>query len=185
MGKRSAHQLAEHWVAYDGGAYRLVAILLFVCLGGLVATTAAFAQTTETTPTAPPNVSADEVNAVARELWCPLCSGVRLDVCELKACEQMKEVIAIKLDEGENTASIRDYFVGQYGPQVLGEPPLEGYNWLAWLLPFVALGAGGYFLWTTVRRMARPTALSVAQAAANPTLSAEDQRKLVEELKRL
>ena len=73
-------------------------------------------------------VTADEVNVVARELWCPLCSGVRLDACELKACDQMKEVIAIKLSEGEDTESIKQYFVGQYGPQVLGEPPREGFQ---------------------------------------------------------
>lgn len=72
---------------------------------------------------------------MSRELWCPLCSGVRLDSCELKACEQMKDVIAIKLSEGEDTTSIKSYFVDQYGPQVLGEPPRQGFSVLAWVLP--------------------------------------------------
>lgn len=180
MGRDSAHQPAA-----CGGAYCWVTVLLFACLSLLFSPAVAFAQEGEATAAAPPNVSADQVNAIARELWCPLCSGVRLDVCELKACEQMREVIAIKLDEGENLDSIRTYFVAQYGPQVLGEPPLEGFNWLAWLLPFVALAAGGYFLWVTIRRMARPSAHAIAQAAAAPQLSDEDQRKLAEELKRL
>ncbi|MEZ4736096.1 MAG: cytochrome c-type biogenesis protein CcmH [Caldilineaceae bacterium] len=141
-------------------------------------------------------VSLDEVNAVARELWCPLCSGVRLDACELKACDQMKDVIAIKLAEGEDTDSIRTYFVAQYGPQVLGEPPWDGFNWLAWVLPFVVLAIGGYFLWNTMRRMVRP--VSVTATTTSATVGAagsasvhgangsgdEYERKLAEELKR-
>src|SRR5687767_8839880 len=58
-------------------------------------------------------VSPDDVNKVARDLWCPLCSGVRLDACELKACTQMKDMIAIKLAEGEDSESIQAYFVEQ------------------------------------------------------------------------
>jgi cytochrome c-type biogenesis protein CcmH len=105
-------------------------------------------QTREVTP--------DEVNVVARELWCPLCSGVRLDACELKACDQMKDVIAIKLAEGEDTESIQAYFVEQYGPQVMGEPPRAGFNWLAWILPALAAVVGAYFFWHNTQRMMQP-----------------------------
>jgi cytochrome c-type biogenesis protein CcmH len=134
-------------------------------------------------PVAAGQVSADEVNTVARELWCPLCSGVRLDSCELKACEQMKDVIAIKLAEGEDTGSIIDYFVGQYGPQVLGQPPLEGFNWLAWILPVLVLLGGGAFLLLRSRSMVRgPAAAAASDAAAAPP--SEYDRKLDEELSR-
>jgi cytochrome c-type biogenesis protein CcmH len=132
------------------------------------------------------DVTADEVNAVARELWCPLCSGVRLDACELKACDQMKEVIAIKLAEGEDTATIKDYFLTQYGPQVLGEPPREGFNWLAWILPVVALIGGGYFFWRTTHRLIRPAAAPAGAGATPAAVEGKDayERKLDEELAR-
>ena len=48
-----------------------------------------------------PTPTMNEINEVARDLWCPLCNGVRLDNCELQACIQMKEVIAQKLVAGE------------------------------------------------------------------------------------
>ena len=112
-------------------------------------------------------ITPDEVNEVARQLWCPLCSGVRLDACELKACDQMKEMIAIKLSEGEDTESIKAYFVEQYGPQVMGEPPREGFNWLAWILPVVGLVVGGYVFWRTTQRMVRPTTKLDAALAAD------------------
>ena len=44
---------------------------------------------------------------------------------------------------GVDVQTIKNYFVAQYGPQVLGEPPMEGFNWLAWVLPVVALIVGG------------------------------------------
>jgi len=151
----------------------------------------------EATPTAAATngVTADEVNAVASELWCPLCSGVRLDACELKACAQMRDLIALKLAEGEDSESIRAYFLDQYGPQVLGQPPLEGFNWLAWILPFVVLAIGGYFLWNTMRRMVQPipATAGTSVASTDPTTrktvtpsTPEDEYagKLAEELKR-
>ena len=94
----------------------------------------------------------------------------------------MREVIEIKLAEGEDPASIRDYFLEQYGPQVLGVPPRRGFNWLAWILPLVAVAAGGVFLWLRLQQMAgtqRPTAARVAGQEVD-----ERERRLDEELAR-
>jgi len=121
-------------------------LFLFLCLTlwGLAAAPVA-AQS------APPGAGAitrDQVNAVARDLWCPLCSNVRLDTCELQACAQMRDEIGIKLAAGESKDVIKAYFVEQYGPQVMGEPPLSGFNLLAWVLPIAVLMAGlGFLLW--------------------------------------
>jgi cytochrome c-type biogenesis protein CcmH len=134
----------------------------------------------------PENITADQVNDVARELWCPLCSGVRLDACELKACDQMKEVIAIKLGEGEDVESIKTYFIEQYGPQVLGEPPRSGFNLLAWILPVVGVVVGGFFFWRMTSRMVvRPPDHPSGTTANRPSTSDDDyDRKLEEELAR-
>jgi cytochrome c-type biogenesis protein CcmH len=133
------------------------------------------------------DVTADEVNTVARELWCPLCSGVRLDSCELKACDQMKDEIAIKLAEGQDADTIKAYFLEQYGPQVLGEPPRQGFNWLAWILPVVALVAGGFIFWRMTNQLMRPSAAQAATSSAamppKPGIAGDDyDQKLDEEL---
>jgi cytochrome c-type biogenesis protein CcmH len=129
-------------------------------------------------------VSADQVNDVAKQLWCPLCSGVRLDACELKACSQMKEVIGQKLAQGVDVETIKNYFVAQYGPQVLGEPPMEGFNWLAWVLPVVALIAGGVFVYARTRKMVR-TAPAEQSSSTPGSVAGSDEyaQKLDEELK--
>ena len=134
----------------------LIAILsVFCCLPTTMLAQGDETPTSDTATMITGEISADEVNEVARELWCPLCSGVRLDGCELKACDQMKDEIALKLESGEDLDSIKNYFVAQYGPQVLGEPPREGFNLLAWILPIVALLGGGLFLLTRGRKLFR------------------------------
>lgn len=132
------------------------------------------------------SVTPNEVNEVAKELWCPLCNGVRLDACELKACEQMRDMIAEQLAEGWNKEQIKNYFIEQYGPQVLGAPPLEGFNWLAWILPFVALAAGGVFLWRTMQRMVAspPQEATIPKEETLPSVTDAYSRRLEEELKR-
>lgn len=127
--------------------------LLFLLLTVALLYTSHTALAQDDAPATGDDITTNEVNEVARELWCPLCSGVRLDVCELKACEQMREEIAIKLEQGQETEEIKRYFVTQYGPQVLGEPPKEGFNLLAWILPVIMVVGGGAFVLIRGRRM--------------------------------
>ena len=75
-------------------------------------------------------------------MWCPLCNGVRLDNCELQACVQMRELIGQKLEAGESKEAIKAYFVQQYGDVVLGQPPREGFNLIAYIFPFLAAAIG-------------------------------------------
>ncbi len=112
------------------------------------------------------SITRDEVNMVARELWCPLCSGVRLDVCELQACNQMREEIAIQLAEGADTEDIKAYFLAQYGPQILGEPPRSGFNALAWIVPFIALLGVGAYLIITRRPKAQTAGVTIGDDRA-------------------
>jgi len=124
------------------------------------------AQATPTTNAVPKNpVTADQISEVARELWCPLCSGVRLDTCQLQACEQMRQEIGLKLQAGETLEAIKKDFLTQYGPQVLGEPPRSGFNWLAWILPFAVLLGGAVFL------VMRGRTMLLAQPKAPPVVT--------------
>ncbi len=99
----------------------------------------------------PANID-DEVNRIAKELYCPVCPNTPLDVCNTQACAQWRAVIKEKLGKGESEQQIRAYFVAQYGERVLGAPPAEGFNLLAYILPSVALIAGGAVAWVTVRQ---------------------------------
>ena len=130
----------------------------------------------------------NQVNEVAKDLWCPLCSGVRLDNCELTACVQMREVIGQKLEAGEGKEQIKAYFVEQYGDVVLGQPSKQGFNLIAWIFPILAavvgLGWIAYLVITWRRR--RPAPALPARSADQPAGTDDDYLKRVEqELKQL
>ncbi|MGE5601536.1 MAG: cytochrome c-type biogenesis protein CcmH [Nitrososphaerales archaeon] len=140
-----------------------LAVTLLLLLGMSMSSAAA------QTPT--PN----QINVVAKDLWCPLCNGVRLDNCELQACVQMREVIGQKLAAGENKESIKAYFVQQYGDVVLGQPPREGFNLIAYIFPILAAVVGiGWvtYLVLTWRKRQTTLASAAAQGPARPTSGA-------------
>ncbi len=97
----------------------------------------------------------DRMYDIARELWCPLCSGVRLDACELQACVQMRAEIRQLLAEGRDPEWIVAYFEEEYGPQVHGQPPLRGFHSLAWLVPAAAVAGLGIGVGLRTRRAVR------------------------------
>jgi len=103
-----------------------------------------------------PTPSDDAVNAIAKQLYCPVCENIPLDVCPTTACAQWRELIRQKLSEGWNEQQIKDYFVQQYGDRVLGTPPAEGLNWLVYLVPPIAILAGVYILFRAIRAWKRP-----------------------------
>ncbi len=127
----------------------LVAILITLLSLALTQT-----RTLAATPT--PN----EVEAVARTLYCPLCVGQRLDSCEIPLCQDMKREIAQMLAKGRTPEEIRAYFVEQYGPVVLGEPPRKGINWLAWVIPIIVLVAAVGYAGLKVRQWSQERALT-------------------------
>jgi len=91
------------------------------------------------------SISDDEVNEVAKELYCPICESTPLDVCATQACADWREVIRTKLAEGQSPEEIKAYFELQYGPQALAEPPRSGFTLAVWILPIVAVVIGAFF----------------------------------------
>ncbi|NMB55168.1 MAG: hypothetical protein GYA15_10755 [Leptolinea sp.] len=86
-----------------------------------------------------PTPSDDQVNALARQMYCPVCENTPLDVCPTKACAQWRELIREKLSLGWTEQQIKDFFAAQYGDRVLAEPPVSGTNQTLYLLPPVFL----------------------------------------------
>ena len=93
----------------------------------------------------------DDVNAIAKQLYCPVCENIPLDVCPTQACSQWRETIREKLADGWNEEQIKQYFVEQYGARVLATPPAKGINLLVYILPPAAFLIGVFILFRALR----------------------------------
>ncbi len=117
--------------------------LIGILLSATLVTSVAYPQDT---------VSDDEVNAIAKKLYCPVCENTPLDVCPTQACKDWRELIRQQLYEGQTEEQIIDYFVLRFGTQVLAQPPASGFTTLVWILPIAGLVGGSVFLWRLLRR---------------------------------
>jgi len=100
----------------------------------------------------------DEVNAIAKDLFCPVCENTPLDVCPTQACKEWREEIRNMLADGKSEAEIKQHFVDYYGARVLSEPPRTGFNWLVYVVPPIAIVAGIFVLFRALRAWSKPSA---------------------------
>lgn len=115
-----------------------------------------------------PTPSDNDVNRVAKQMFCPVCENIPLDVCGTTACQEWRELIRLKLSQGWTDEQIKQYFAAQYGDRVLAEPPRRGLNWLVYVVPPVLILGGAVLVWRMMVSMKRK-ALAGAASDASPT----------------
>ena len=93
----------------------------------------------------------------------------------------LRAAIREKLAAGQSEEQALKALVADFGPVLLGAPPPEGFNLSAWVMPFLALVAGGWLVQRIVRRWrARQPA-----AVADPALVEQYRKTIEREIKRL
>ena len=152
----------------------ITALGVFLLLVGTAA-----AQDAE--PTRP--VSDNEVNEIAKEIYCPVCESTPLDVCPTQACSDWREVIRQQLSEGRSEEEIRSYFVEQYGDRVLAAPPRRGFNWLVWLGPIVGVLVGLVWFGRYLMTLRRPAQMVSNQPAETSPAEDDYLNRLEQELR--
>ncbi len=160
---------------------RTFSLFFFVTILALAWTSRASAQQSTPQP--------DDVNRIARQLYCPVCENTPLDVCPTQACSQWRALIGEKLSAGWTDIQIKQYFVDQYGARVLAEPPVP----LIYIVPPILLLIGVFILYRALKSMRKPAAATPAQVGgareaqtAAPSTVGDDQylRRVEEELKK-
>ena len=115
------------------------------------------------------------------EVICPTCEST-LDQSNSPIADRMRQYISERIAAGDTKSEIKDKLVEEFGPAVLASPPKEGFNLLAWVLPFAGLGVGavvvGLLAWRWSRRRdPEPT-------DAPPPLDADLERRVDDALAR-
>ena len=88
---------------------------------------------------------------VEKNLICYACPGEALNIDRCSGGNQMRAEIDRRLALGEDKQTIINYFVKQFGEDILTVPPQKGFNLVAYAAPFVALLIGlviaGMLIW--------------------------------------
>lgn len=101
----------------------------------------------------------DELTArVASRLRCPVCRNQSVLESSATLAREMQSEIRRRLADGETPEEVEEYFVSRYGEWILLKPRPRGLNLLVYLLPAVALVAGGLLVWGWLRRRAEGAA---------------------------
>ena len=120
-------------------------------------------------------VTDDEVNAIAKDVYCPVCESTPLDVCPTAACADWRELIRVKLAEGQSREEILEYFARQYGDGVLSNPPRRGASLIVlWILPILGVLVGLLLFSFLLRGMRKPAPEAPAAPAPKPKASTGD-----------
>jgi cytochrome c-type biogenesis protein CcmH len=119
---------------------------------------------------------AERVEALSREVRCPVCGGETVAESQSDVASAMRAEIADQLARGRSSSQVREWFAQRYGSEVLLRPATDGAGSVVWLLPAVALGAGVVLAGRVVggsggrRLVPVAVALVVASALAVPAL---------------
>ncbi|MFY7928540.1 MAG: cytochrome c-type biogenesis protein [Oligoflexus sp.] len=113
---------------------------------------------------------------VARDLRCPTCTGLSILESDAGFSIQIKDQVKEQMQLGKSKEEIKEYFVERYGPWILREPPKEGFNLLAWVVPIVLLCLGPIAIWLLVWK--RRVHVNTQGVRSNDALIAEMQERL-------
>jgi cytochrome c-type biogenesis protein CcmH len=83
---------------------------------------------------------------VSQSLTCQCGCGLTVANCNMPTCGfsvPMRAEIDSMIGRGMSRAKILAFYRGKYGEKVLSAPTTEGFNILAWTMPFIALFVGG------------------------------------------
>jgi cytochrome c-type biogenesis protein CcmH len=114
------------------------------------------------TPTLRP-VTDNEVNRIAKNLYCPVCQNVPLEVCDTAACERWRAQIRDLLAQGKTEPEIREYFIQQFGRVTVGTPTDAVSHALTVVLPFTLIALIGIVIAVSLVRWRMRNHMATAQ----------------------
>ncbi len=162
-------------------AFWSVAVLLLIALSSIALAQGGALPTP--TPAPQQAVTADDVNRVAKQMYCPVCENEPLDACHTAACQQWREQIGEMLAQGQSDQQIKDYFVARYGVRVLAQPPAQGASLWLYVLPIAGLIVGVVVVAWLLRRLRARGAEATATTAVPQSTGDEYTDRVERDLK--
>jgi cytochrome c-type biogenesis protein CcmH len=117
--------------------------------------------------------------SISQELRCLVCQNQSIDDSNAALAKDLRLIVRERLRAGDSDGAVLAFVEARYGEFVLLRPKLNAHTLLLWLAPLLLLAATA----AGVIRRTRANWATAAQAAA-PPLSAAEQQRLADLIKR-
>jgi cytochrome c-type biogenesis protein CcmH len=108
---------------------------------------------------------------ISQALTCQCGCGLTVANCNHPTCSfsvPVREQIESMIGKGESGAQIIAFYRQKYGEKVLSAPTTEGFNMVAWVMPFLVVVLGGAVIVYTASRWRSLPAPGGASAVPSP-----------------
>ncbi len=89
----------------------------------------------------------DKVDKISKNLRCLICQGQSVYDSQSDFALSIKQLIKIKISEGNEDKEIYEYLKSKYGDWIMYEPELDKKTILLWILPLILFIFGGLLIY--------------------------------------
>ena len=104
-------------------------------------------------------VDVTALSAIRRELACYCGCGMTVQDClggmVCSESRALSKEVAQFMQQGKNETQILQAMAAKHGERILSAPTKQGFNLMAWVVPFIMLAAGGAVVAVVVKRWRR------------------------------
>ena len=91
-------------------------------------------------------------NQIHKNLRCLVCQGQSISDSNSDFAQTIKLVVEDLIDEGKTEEEIYTFMSDKYGDWIVFKPQFNIQNSLLWILPYIALVFGGFFIFSFLKK---------------------------------
>tara|TARA_B100000963_G_C22332198_1_gene539181 strand:- start:31 stop:390 length:360 start_codon:yes stop_codon:yes gene_type:complete len=91
-------------------------------------------------------------NQIHKNLRCLVCQGQSISDSNSDFAQTIKLVVKDLIDEGKTEEEIYTFMSDKYGDWIVFKPQFNIQNSLLWILPYIALIFGGFFIFSFLKK---------------------------------
>ena len=96
--------------------------------------------------------SDERANNLFKEVRCLVCQGQTIHESNAELAEDLKIIIKEEITKGKSDEDIKQFLVDKYGDWIVFKPQFNIQNSLLWILPYIALIFGGFFILSFLKK---------------------------------
>lgn len=126
----------------------------------------------------------DSTEEIARDiednLIAPCCWSTPVSQHYSPVADEIRMEVRAMLAEGKSRDEILNHYVAQYGERILAAPRVEGFNILAYVLPWAALILGAWLLIALIKKLRSPAPTPSPAKAPDARYASRIEKELEE-----